>query len=179
MSNDKARRATTGREVRFGEEELIVSKTDAQGRITYCNDVFIRISGYTERELLGAPHSLIRHPDMPRAVFKLMWDTIASGEECFAYVINRAKSGDHYWVLAHVTPTLDASGRVVGYHSNRRAPSRDAIDAARDVYAQVLAAEEAQPSARLALEAGEAALRAAIGRTGLSYPSLVFALGAA
>ena len=179
MSNDKARRATTGREVRFGEEELIVSKTDAQGRITYCNDVFIRISGYAERELLGAPHSLIRHRDMPRAVFKLMWDTIASGEECFAYVVNRAKSGDHYWVLAHVTPTLDASGCVVGYHSNRRAPSRDAIDAARDVYAQVLAAEEAQPSARLALEAGEAALRAAIGRTGLSYPSLVFALGAA
>ena len=111
MSNDKARRATTGREVRFDEEELIVSKTDAQGRITYCNDVFIRISGYTERELLGAPHSLIRHPDMPRAVFKLLWDTIASGEECFAYVVNRAKSGDHYLVRAHLTPPLHARGR--------------------------------------------------------------------
>lgn len=76
----------TGKERFFNENELIVSKTDTGGRITYANDVFLRVAGLTENDALGAPHSLIRHPDMPRAVFKLLWDTIASGQEIFAYV---------------------------------------------------------------------------------------------
>ncbi len=112
----------TGIERHFGEDEIIVSKTDLQGKITYANDVFIRVSGYSEEELIGAPHSLIRHPDMPRAVFKLLWDTLAAGEEIFAYVNNLAASGDNYWVFAHVTPSLGADGKVIGYHSNRRVP---------------------------------------------------------
>ena len=97
----------TGVERFFDKDEIIVSKTDLKGRMTYCNDVFLRIAGYTEQELLGQPHSIIRHPDMPRCVFKLLWDTIGAGKEIFAYVINRAKNGDHYWVLAHVTPSRD------------------------------------------------------------------------
>ena len=114
----------TGVERTFGQDEIIVSKTDLKGRITYANRVFLQVAGYTEREVLGAPHSLIRHPDMPRSVFQLLWDTIQGGREVFAYVVNLAKNGDHYWVLAHVTPTFDDAGKIVGYHSMRRLPAR-------------------------------------------------------
>ena len=101
----------TGRESVFGEEEIIVSKTDAKGRITYANEVFLRVSGFAEEEVIEAPHSVVRHPHMPRCIFKLMWDTIQSGQEMFGYVLNMAKDGDHYWVLAHVTPTFDEQRR--------------------------------------------------------------------
>jgi len=125
----------------FGEDEIIVSKTDTRGRITYANDVFCRVSLYSEDELLGQPHSLIRHPDMPRAVFQLLWDAIQAGREIFAYVVNLAADGAHYWVLAHVTPSFDPAGRVVGYHSNRRSPHRDAVTAASELYARLRAEE--------------------------------------
>ena len=99
--------APTGRERMFGEDEIIVSKTDLKGRITYANSVFLRVAGYAEEDVLGQPHSMIRHPGMPRAVFKLLWETIAGGREIFAYVKNMARDGDHYWVFAHVTPSFD------------------------------------------------------------------------
>ena len=86
----------TGVENLLGEEELIVSKTDLKGRITYANDIFLRMAKYSYAELMGAPHSLIRHPDMPRCVFKLLWDTLQSRQEIFAYVVNLAKDGSHY-----------------------------------------------------------------------------------
>ena len=118
----------TGHERFFDPTEPIVSKTDTKGRITYANAVFRHIADYSEEELLGAPHSILRHPDMPRCVFKLLWDTISTGNEIFAYVINRAKNGDHYWVFAHVTPSFDKTGKIISYHSSRRVPRRDAID---------------------------------------------------
>ena len=99
----------TGVEAPYTEDELIVTKTDLKGHITYANDVFLRLSKYPPDEVFGAPHSLIRHPSMPRCIFKLLWDTIQAKKEIFAYVINMAQNGDHYWVFAHVTPTLDAS----------------------------------------------------------------------
>jgi PAS domain S-box-containing protein len=86
----------TGRESPFNDEEIIVSKTDQHGRITYANDVFARVSGYELVELLGKPHSIIRHPAMPRCVFKLVWDTLKAGDEIFGYVLNLARNGDHY-----------------------------------------------------------------------------------
>ncbi len=132
----------TGTERTFGEEEIIVSKTDLKGRLTYANRVFLEIANYEEKEVLGQPHSMIRHPDMPRCVFQLLWDTLQSGKEIFAYVINMAKNGDHYWVLAHVTPTFDSDGNVVGYHSNRRVPDRSALEKVKDLYAKLLAEEE-------------------------------------
>ena len=97
-------RSVTGTERFFDDDKIIVSKTDLKGKLAYCNKLFLDIAGYTEKECLGQPHSMIRHPDMPRCVFALMWDAIQSGNEIFAYVINRAKNGDHYWVNAHVTP---------------------------------------------------------------------------
>jgi PAS domain S-box-containing protein len=124
----------TGREAPFHADELIVSKTDAKGRLTYCNDVFVRVSGFVEKDLIGAPHSIIRHPEMPRCIFKLLWDTIQAGEEIFAYVVNMSKNGDHYWVLAHVTPSFGAGGEIVGFHSNRRKPSDASIAAITTLY---------------------------------------------
>jgi len=173
-----AKRPLTGIERFFGEEEIIVSKTDLSGRITYCNDVFIRVSGYSEPELLGAPHSLLRHPDMPRSVFKLLWDTIQGGRECFAYVVNRTKEGDHYWVLAHVTPSYDATGRMVGFHSNRRTPDRAALDAIIPLYQDILEAERRAQGKRAELEAGERVLRAFLERAGRPYDELMFSLAA-
>lgn len=118
----------TGKEVFFGDNEIIVSKTDLKGYLTYANDVFLDIAGYTEAEVLGKPHSLIRHPRMPRCIFKLLWETISGGGELFAYVMNRCKNGDHYWVLAHVTPSRNEAGEIIGYHSSRRVPNRKILE---------------------------------------------------
>ncbi|GAB7192421.1 PAS domain-containing protein [Kineococcus sp. NUM-3379] len=147
----------TGVERTFDAGELIVSKTDTKGVITYANDVFLRVSGYTADEVIGRPHNLVRHPGMPRAVFKLLWDTLGRGEEIFAYINNLAADGAHYWVLAHVTPSRSADGRVVGYHSSRRRPDAGAVAAVKPLYEQLLA-EEGRSSGRAAVEASGALL---------------------
>jgi PAS domain S-box-containing protein len=166
----------TGVERVFGSDEIIVSKTDLTGHITYANQVFIRISGYEEEELLGAPHSIIRHPDMPRSVFKLLWDRIQSGIEIFAYVKNMAKNGDYYWVFAHVTPTFGAGGKIVGYHSNRRTAKRDAVQVAQGVYDRMLAAERGHNLKRSAMEASTAVLQSQLERLGATYDEWVWSL---
>jgi len=170
----------TGKEVIFPARELIVSKTDLKGRITYANRTFCRIAGYTEAELLGQPHSIIRHPDMPRAVFRLIWETIAAGQEIFGYVTNMARSGDHYWVFAHVTPSFDNSGKIIGYHSNRRAPDRGVIETAIvPLYAEVLRIEQSQANGKDAVEAGYQALVDFVASKKVSYDELMFALQSA
>lgn len=166
----------TGRESVFRESEIIVSKTDLQGRITYANDVFARVSGYSERELIGAPHSLVRHPEMPRCVFKLLWDTIQKRQEVFAYVLNMARNGDHYWVLAHVTASYDLRGTHVGYHSNRRLPHADAVAKVKPLYGKLLAVEQAQRDRRASVEAGTQALASTLSQLGLSYSQFLFGL---
>jgi PAS domain S-box-containing protein len=132
----------TGVERKLGEEEIIVSKTDVSGRITYVNQTLLKISDFTEAELIGQQHSIVRHPGMPRAVFKLLWETVQSGQEIFAYVVNLAKNGDHYWVFAHITPTFDADGAIVGFHSNRRAPDRKGVQSAQALYKVLLEEEQ-------------------------------------
>lgn len=166
----------TGVERTFGHDEIIVSKTDPTGRIIYANEVFVRVGGYSEEELLGQPHSLVRHPDMPRAVFKLLWSTISSGKEMFAYVVNRAKNGDHYWVLAHVTPTFDKAGVIASYHSSRRAPRRDAVAKAAALYAEIVAVESAHADRKAGVDAGYQALLARIEKSGAPYDEFVLNL---
>jgi len=131
----------TGVELKMREDDFIVSKTDLKGRITYGNRIFIEFSGFSEAELLGSQHNIVRHPDMPRGVFKLLWDTIQSGRECFAYVKNMSRNGSHYWVLANVTPSLDAQGKPVGYLSVRRKPRQEAVAAIAAVYQTMLDVE--------------------------------------
>lgn len=166
----------TGIERSFGEEELIVSKTDLKGRVTYANDVFVRMSKFPIQELMGAPHSLIRHPDMPRCVFKLLWDTVEAKQEIFAYVINMARNGDHYWVFAHVTPTFDADRNIIGYHSNRRKPERAQVEKVKPLYAALLA-EEARPYNRKdGMLRGYDMLVSTLKGQGLEYDEFVFAI---
>ncbi|MGB0749969.1 MAG: PAS domain-containing protein [Magnetospiraceae bacterium] len=167
----------TGVERYFDKDEIIVSKTDLTGKITYCNRVFLRVAGYEEAELMGQPHSIIRHPDMPRAVFKLLWDTLAEGKEIFAYVNNRAINGDNYWVLAHVTPSYDASGAVNGYHSSRRVPERRIIDdIIRPLYADLLAVEQSHDNRKEGLQASFGKLVGLLEEKGVGYDELVFSL---
>ena len=166
----------TGIEHRLGQEQIIVSKTDAKGVLTYINDVFIDISRYTEAELIGQPHNIVRHPDTPRCIFKLLWDTISSGKEMFAYLDNLSKDGGHYWVLAHVTPTFSAAGTIVGYHSNRRAPAPEAVAQIRPLYASLLAAEKAAGSTPAALAAGTALLQKTLDAQRVTYDELVWNL---
>ena len=123
------------------QDDFIVSKTDLKGRITYTNQIFMEMGEYTEEELLGKPHNLIRHPDMPKAVFKLLWDTVQKGEEIFAYVINQTKNKNDYWVFANVTPSFDANGKIIGYYSVRRCPNPKALELIKPLYKQMLDAE--------------------------------------
>lgn len=164
----------TGKEQFFGEEEIIVSKTDLRGRITYVNEVFLQISGFREDELLGQPHSMIRHPEMPRAVFKLLWDTISSGQEIFAYVKNMCKNGDHYWVYAHVTPTLGNSGEILGYHSSRRTPDRRAVETVEMIYSKLLEEERKPHDSRKGLDASTSLLTAMLEQKGQSYSEFIW-----
>lgn len=166
----------TGRAAAFGDEELIVSKTDLKGRITYANKVFQRVAGYRLEELLGQPHSLIRHPAMPRCVFKLLWDTIEAKKEIFAYVLNLAKSGDHYWVFAHVTPTLDAQNNVTGFHSNRRRPVAAQIEKIKPVYEALLAEENAHGDRKAGMMAGYNKMLALLADKKVGYDEFVFSL---
>jgi PAS domain S-box-containing protein len=170
------RHILTGKELSFDTQDVIVSKTDLKGIITYANDVFMHISGFSEEELLGAPHSILRHPDMPRCVFKFLWTTIAAGTEVFAYVLNRARSGDHYWVLAHVTPTFDHGGKIIGYHSNRRVPERTAIAKIAPIYASLLSVEKSCADKEEGLNKSMKALVDFVGSTGMDYSELVFTL---
>lgn len=121
---------------------LITSKTDLKGKITYCNKDFLSYALYKEEELLNKPHNIIRHPDMPRAVFKLLWDYIQNQKEIFAFVKNKNKYGDFYWVFANITPSYDANNKVIGYYSVRRKPNIKAIKDISDIYAQMLQVEK-------------------------------------
>ena len=168
--------AFSGREKSFAENEIIVSKTDLRGNITYANDVFIRVSGYSERQLLGAPHNIVRHPDMPRCVFKLLWDTIQTGDEIFAYVLNRSKDGTGYWVFTHVTPSHDLQNRHVGYHSNRRVPYPDALPSVKEIYTTLLEEEKKHSNRHDAAEAGHALLLKVLESQQTDYAKFVFGL---
>lgn len=166
----------TGRSVTFGENEVIVSKTDLKGCITYANDVFLKVSGYQESEILGMPHNIIRHPCMPGCIYKLLWNEIQAGRELFAYVNNLAKNGDNYWVFAHVTPSFNGKGQIVGYHSNRRVPYADAMPKIEALYQRLLAEEKRHTSRVSAVGASFAILQEDLTRAGVSYSEFVFSL---
>lgn len=174
MAHDN--RPMTGRERTFREDELIVSKTDKTGRLTYVNDVFIDVSGYAEAEVMGQQHNIVRHPDTPRCVFKLMWDMLEKGEEIFAYINNRAKNGDHYWVFAHVSPDIGPNGEITGYHSNRRVPRRDVIDKVQPLYKKLLDVELSHASSKDGLEASSRLLSEILRDEGKNYDEFVLGL---
>ncbi|WP_148716199.1 methyl-accepting chemotaxis protein [Chitinolyticbacter meiyuanensis] len=132
----------TQHEVKVDPRRPLVSKTDLKGRITYANPAFVEISGYTRDELIGSPHNLVRHPDMPAAAFADLWRTVQSGQPWRGIVKNRCKNGDRYWVEAFVTPLLE-EGRHIGYMSVRNTPTREQIAAAQGLYAAINAGSHA------------------------------------
>lgn len=157
------------------EDDFLVSKTDLKGRITYGNRTFTEFSGYSEAELLGAQHNIIRHPHMPRGVFKYLWDTLAQGSECFAYVKNMSKDGGFYWVFANVTPSFDRHGAVEGYFSVRRKPRAGALLLIADLYQQMLA-EERRAGSKEACAASLALLNSLLAQKGVSYEAFILSV---
>lgn len=158
-------------ELTFPQESLIISKTDSKGRITYGNTLFLELAGYKEGEIIGAPHNIVRHPDMPKVIFKTLWNTIQSGKEINAYVINRSKNGDFYWVLANVTPSFDNNGRIVGYYSVRRKPGSRSLQTIKSLYGELLSAEK-----RGGIGASEKILNEFISKHGGRYDKLILSI---
>ena len=139
------------------EDEYIITTADTHGRITSANDVFVDYSGYSLEELMHKQHNIVRHPDMPRSVFWLLWETLKEGEEFAGYVKNLSKDGRYYWVFAHILPQFDSEGEITGYRSVRRAPGRAAIPKEEKLYADMCAPERAVP-VKDAIPAGLAVL---------------------
>jgi len=149
----------TGIEYRMKEGQSIVSKTDTKGRITYINPSFIEVSGFSEEELLGKAHNIVRHPDMPPEAFADMWRTLQSGRPWTGMVKNRRKNGDFYWVVANVVPVKER-GQVIGYMSVRTTPTREQVEAADALYRKFRAGQQG----RLAIRGGLAVKTGFAGR---------------
>jgi len=165
----------TGVERVMREEDFIVSKTNPKGIITYCNEIFMEFSQLDEHQLLGRQHNVIRHPDMPRAVFRLLWQTLESGREFNGFVKNLSADGGHYWVFANVTPSKDEQDNLLGYFSVRRKPNPAGIRWFEPLYARMLEAEQAAGPAG-AIEASTPILMDALDEIKRGYNEQVYAL---
>lgn len=164
------------RERKLGENDFIVSKTDVKGKITYANRIFMQIAGYSEAELIGVQHNIVRHPEMPRGVFKFMWDTLKAGDEFFGFAKNMCSDGSYYWVFANITPDYDSHGKLHGYYSVRRKPPQSALDILIPVYKEMLAIEK-RASVKDAPSQSIAYLVDVVGQSGAKdYNSLVLSL---
>ncbi|MEO8408044.1 MAG: PAS domain-containing protein [Oxalobacteraceae bacterium] len=149
----------TGNAYLLREDQSLISRTDTRGNITYVNEDFIDISGFTESELIGAPDNIVSHPDMPVEAFADMWSMLKSGNAWTEMVKNRCKSGDHYWVLANATPIRE-NGATVGYTSVHTAPSQEQIAQASTAYARF---NEGRAGS-LQIRAGQVVRRGVIGK---------------
>ncbi len=131
------------KEIKLDPKRYIVSETDAKGKITYCNDYFMEVSGYSEKELIGKPHSIVRHPDMPKVVFKLLWETISKGKNINAVVKNLAKDGRYYWIFTEFESRKNQdTGEIIGYHADRKSISPHVLEIIADLYAKLLEIEK-------------------------------------
>ena len=139
-------------ETQLQENDLIVSRTDVKGRIIYCNSAFMVYAGYNEEEILGQPHNLVRHPDMPKAIFRMMWNTLKEKKEFFGFIKNLRKDGGYYWTFANVTPDINAAGEHLGYFSVRRYPVPEAVQFFAEVYQNMVASESSVSSANKGMD---------------------------
>ncbi len=132
----------TGKEIKLGSKDMLVSKTDAKGNITYGNSKFVEIAGYKESELIGSPHNILRHPDMPKAAFYLMWQSIQNGKNIMAVVKNLSKNGDHYWVTTDFEIQKNKEGKIRNYIAFRHTASKNVVKVIEPLYAKMLEIEE-------------------------------------
>ncbi|MEA3374339.1 MAG: PAS domain-containing protein [Campylobacterota bacterium] len=131
--------------IELDPKRYLVSETDAKGVITYCNGYFREVAGYSEEELIGQPHNIIRHPDMPKLIFKVLWDRIQNGQNINAVVKNLAKDGRYYWVFTEFNIKKDAdSGEVIGYMASRKAVSKHVVEIISGLYKNILAIENSE-----------------------------------
>jgi len=158
-------------EVKLNEDDFIVSKTDLEGKITYGNRTFIEMSGYSEKELLGAPHNILRHEDMPKIVFSLLWSRIQNKDSISAYVKNLRKDGKYYWVFANATASVDQDDNIVGYYSVRRKPTDSAVKAVEGLYEELLQVEKSE-----GVKASEQYLNTLLDEKGIGYDEFVLSL---
>lgn len=157
------------KEIKLNPKRYIVSKTDAKGIIEYGNDYFVEVSGYTEAELIGKPHSIVRHPDMPRVVFKMMWDRINRAQNIMAVVKNLAKDGSHYWVVTEFEPKVDPiTNEIISHTAFRKAAPQEAIDAMTPIYQKLLEIEKDG-----GMEASEKYLRGYLEEKGKTYDQFI------
>ncbi len=163
----------TAIERQFPASQRLISATDTKGKITYCNDEFVAISGFSREELIGSPHNLVRHPDMPAPVFQSMWGYLGAGRSWMGIVKNRCKNGDYYWVNAYVTPIMH-NGGVVGYESVRVKPTAAQVSRAEVVYKRLRDGGAAQSAAT---RAGGWVRGAGIPMAGLGVVGLTYWLG--
>lgn len=165
----------TQKEIVLRDNDFIVSKTDPKGRITYANKIFVEFSGYSQTEILNKQHNLVRHPEMPRAVFDLLWDTLKSGKEFNGYVKNMSKDGSYYWVFANVTPSYDNNNKLIGYYSVRRKPSLEALNVIIPLYNTMIQTEKAA-GAKDAITASMAILSDKLVPLGVDYDQFALTL---
>lgn len=157
------------------DNDFIVSKTDLKGRITYANKIFVEFSGFTQEELFKQQHNIIRHPDMPRAVFHLLWKNLQSGQEFNGYVKNMSKDGSFYWVFANVTPSYDNNKNIIGYYSVRRKASQQAVAIIEPIYKEMLAAEKTA-GAKNAIEVSIGLMSAKLEQQGVGYDQFALSI---
>lgn len=165
----------TDREIFIPDDACIVSKTDPKGLITYGNRLFIDISGYSERDLLGVQHNMVRHPSMPRGIFQLLWDTLKSNQEFNGYIKNMTRDGSYYWSFANVTPSLAPDGTLLGYYSVRRRPRTEGVAIIQDLYRDMLAAEK-EAGRKDAIATSTAILNERLSHKGVDYDEFVLTL---
>lgn len=159
----------TDHEIKLNPKKYIVSKTDTKGIIEYGNDYFVEISGYSEAELIGKNHNIVRHPDMPKVIFKMLWERISKGENIMAVVKNMAKNGDYYWVITEFEAKKDPiSGEILSHTAFRKAAPQEVIDAMTPIYAKLLELEKEG-----GVEASEKYLRGFLEEKGETYDEFV------
>jgi PAS domain S-box-containing protein len=158
----------TNNELTMDKDDFIVSKTDLKGNITYCNEIFIKLAGLSESELLGKAHNIIRHPDMPRIIYKLLWDRVQNKKEIFAYVKNLSADGSYYWVYANVTASVDDKNNIIGYYSVRRKPNTKNLGIIIELYKKLLQEEQ-----KGGMEASLTYLNNLLKERGMSYDEFI------
>ena len=167
----------TDKERVMREDDFIVSKTDLKGIITYCNRIFMEFANYKEEKLLGQNHNIIRHPDMPSVIFKVLWDEIQSGKEVNAYVKNLASDGSYYWVFANITPVRNDKNEIVGYSAVRRAPNREKLKSVIiPLYEKLLAEEKKHSRKSEGIKASYELLNQILKEKGMSYEEFILTI---
>jgi len=166
----------TGVERVLAPEDILVSRTDPRGRLTYVNDSFLAVTGYRDVDLLGRRHDVIRHPDMPRAVLRLLRASLTARCVVFGYVVNLTADGSHYWALAHIRPSFDRRGTVIGYDATAQTAGAAALREVVPLYARLVQEEQRHLNAASAIDASTALLAAFLDDRGQTYDQLVWQL---